>query len=302
MTAWKNFLSVRRKAAVLAFLMVATLSIFLVRDIRGAAVLQVIYINVGQGDSAVLRDANGFTLLIDGGRTSAGPAVVAALNNLGITTIDVMLASHADSDHIGGLISVLQDHSIAVQRVLYNGYPGTTATWNTFATEVAGRGLTLEAAQFPETLQMGQMTVWVMNPAAGMGSPETNAASVVIKVTYGGRRFLFTGDIDTTIEATVIARGTPLAADILKVAHHGSVYSSSPNFVASVQPKEAVISVGVDNYGHPSATIIARLNEAGARVWRTDQDGSVFVNSDGITFTVLNAKIYDVYIPLIRGQ
>ncbi len=292
----------RRKAAVLAFLMVALLSVFLVRDIHGAAVLQVTYINVGQGDSALLRDANGFNLLIDGGKTSAGPAVLAALKNLGISSVDVMLASHADSDHIGGLITVLQDHSIAVQRVLYNGYPGTTATWNTFAAEVAGRGLTLEAAQFPETLQLGQMTVWVMNPAAGMGSPETNAASVVIKIIYGSRRFLFTGDIDTTIEATVIARGTPLAADILKVAHHGSVYSSSPNFVASVQPKEAVISVGDNSYGHPSATIIARLNEDGARVWRTDQDGSVYVNSDGITFTVLNAAIFEVYIPLIRSQ
>ncbi len=302
MPAWRSLIRFRRKAAILAFLMVSLLSVFLVRDIHGAAVLQVTYINVGQGDSALLRDANGFTLLIDGGRTSAGPAVLAALKNLGISSVDVMLASHADSDHIGGLITVLQDHSIAVQRVLYNGYPGTTDTWGTFAAEVARRGLTLEAAQFPETLQLGQMTVWVMNPAAGMASPETNAASVVIKVTYGSRRFLFTGDIDTTVEATVIARGTPLAADFLKVAHHGSAYSSSPNFVASVQPKEAVISVGVNSYGHPSATIIARLNEDGARVWRTDQDGSVIFNTDGIIYTILDAPLYNVFVPLLLSR
>ncbi len=292
-------MSVRKKVAVPAFLIVALLSVFLIQDLRGAAVLQVTYINVGQGDSALLRDANGFTLLIDGGRTSAGPTVVAVLKNLGISSVDVLLASHADSDHIGGLITVLADQSIAVQRVLYNGYPGTTATWGTFATAVADRGLALEPAQFPGTLQLGQMTVWVMNPASGLDSPETNDASLVMMVTYGSRRFLFTGDIDTTIEATVMARGTPLAADILKVAHHGSVYSSSPNFVASVQPKEAVISVGDNSYGHPSATTIARLNETGARVWRTDRDGSIVFNTDGIVYTIISPSLYDVFIPLV---
>jgi competence protein ComEC len=283
-----------------AALIVLLLSVLILVDTRGSAFLQVTQINVGQGDSAILRDPNGFTILIDGGKTSAGPTLVKTLKDLAVQTIDVMIASHADSDHIGGLISVLQDHSIAVKRVLYNGYTGSTATWDQFASAVQAEGLSLEAVQFPQTLQLGQMTVWVMNPAAGLIDPETNDASVVLKISYGANRFLFTGDIDGSIEATIIARGTPLASDILKVAHHGSAYSSSLNFIASVQPKEAVISVGVNSYGHPSADTIAILETAGARVWRTDQAGSVIVNSDGLTYTILNVRIYDVFIPMVN--
>jgi competence protein ComEC len=291
----------KRKTASAGLVFIFILTFFtLAQGGKGAAVTQVTYIDVGQGDSILIRDASGFTLLIDGGKPAAGPVVVGYLKSLGISTLNAMLASHADADHIGGLISVLQDGSLGVQRVLYNGYPGATATWNTFAAAVAGRGLTLEAVQFPETLQLGAMKAWVMNPAAGLGSPETNAASVVLKIFYGSQAFLFSGDIDSTIEATIIARSTPLAADILKVAHHGSAYGSSPNFVGSVQPREAVISVGVNSYGHPSADTLARLQAAGARIWRTDQDGNVIFNSDGVIYTILNGPIYDVFIPLSR--
>jgi competence protein ComEC len=269
---------------------------------RGAAPLQITYIDVGQGDSILLQDPGGFTILIDGGKTTAGSTVVSYIKSKGISTLDVVLATHADADHIGGLIDVLQDGAITVKRVLYNGYPGTTATWNTFAAAVASRGLTPEAAQFPETLYLGSLTAWVMNPAPGLGSPETNQASVVLKIMYGSKAFLFTGDVDTTIEATIIARQTPLAADILKVAHHGSAYSSSPNFLASVQPKEAVISVGPNSYGHPSADTLSRLQAVGARIWRTDVNGNVIANSDGIIYTISNIPIYDSYIPYLASS
>lgn len=284
---------------VCAAVVVILAAAFTLQATRGAAPLQIAYLNVAQGDSILLRDPDGFTILIDGGKPAAGPTVVNYIKSRGISTINVLLATHADSDHIGGLITVLQDNSIAVQRVLYNGYAGSTATWTNFVTAAANRGLALEAAQFPETLHLGALTVWVMNPASGLGNPETNDASVVLKVLYGAKAFLFTGDISSTIEAAVIARQTPLAADVLKVAHHGSAYSSSPDFLASVQPDDAVISVGVNSYGHPSADTIARLEEAGAAVWRTDVDGNVIVNSDGIIYTISDIPIYDTYLPLL---
>ena len=293
----------RKRSAALALLSVTILFVFVTsltyQDSRAAAPLQVTYLDVGQGDSILLRDPNGFTILIDGGVSAAGPTVVSYIKSKGITSIDVILATHADADHIGGLISVLQDSSIAVHRVLYNGYAGSTQTWNNFAAAVTAKGLALEAAQFPETLQLGLLTFWVMNPASGLTNPETNNVSLVVKVFYGSKAFLFTGDISSTIEATVIARNTPLASDVLKVAHHGSAYSSSPNFLASVQPKEAVISVGVNSYGHPSADTIARLQAAGARVWRTDVNGNVIVNSDGIIYTISDIPIFDIYIPAV---
>ena len=189
--------------------------------------LQVSFINVGQGDSALIRDSNGFDVLIDGGKSSAGPTVVAYLREQGVDDIDVMVASHADSDHIGGLIDVLDATDIPVESVIYSGYPGDTLTWSNFVSAVASEGITLTVAQFPITYTWGETTAHILNPETGLVNPETNDVSVVVLLEHGNNRFLFPGDIDSTIEATVVARGTPVAADILKVPHHGSNYSSS---------------------------------------------------------------------------
>jgi len=264
---------------------------------RPATSLQITYINVGEGDSIFLQDPNGYTVLIDGGKPAEGPTVVNFLKSKGITSLDAVLASHADDDHIGGLIAILKDSAITVHRVIYNGYPGSTLTWANFVDAVTEKGLVLEAVQFPETLHLGLLTVLVLNPSSDLSNPETNDASLVLKVIYNSKAFLFTGDISSTIEATVIARSMPLASDVLKVAHHGSAYSSSPNFLASVEPKEAVISVGTNSYGHPSADTLARLQAVGARIWRTDLNGNVIVNSDGRIYTIPDIPIYNAYFP-----
>jgi competence protein ComEC len=248
--------------------------------------LQVSFINVGQGDSALISDSSGFDILIDGGKTSAGPTVVAYLKSKPVDDIDVMIASHADSDHIGGLINVLES-DIPVEAVYYNGYPGNTTTWSKFATAVANKGLTLTAAQFPREYTWGSVTAYILNPAAGLTNPETNNASVVILFDKQDNEFLFTGDMDSTIEATVVARGTPMAAEVLKVSHHGSECSSSTDFLNVVQPKEAVISVGKNSYCHPSDGTLLRLSTVGARIWRTDENGMVIVDSDGLSWDVI---------------
>jgi len=257
---------------------------------------------VGEGDSALLSDGNGFTVLIDGGKPDAGPTVDAYIHSLGITRLDVVMASHADSDHIGGLITVLKDSSITVGQVLYNGYPGATATWDTFALAVAAKGLTLTPVQFPQVLTWGGMTAHIMNPASGLSNPDTNDASIVALIDYGATDYLFTGDIDSTIEATIVARGTPIPAEILKVAHHGSDYSSSGPFLAAVQPQQAIISVGPNSYGHPSTGTISRLISAGARVWRTDTSGNILVSSNGTTYTIVSLNATQgmvVFLPFI---
>ena len=120
--------------------------------------VRVSYFDVGQGDSILIRDKNGFDVLIDGGKPSAGPTVVAYIHQMAIDDIDVLIASHADADHIGGLIDVLHDITIPVNQVLYNGYPGNTNTWYSFATAVAEEGLTLDAAQFPQEYSWGVTT------------------------------------------------------------------------------------------------------------------------------------------------
>ena len=119
--------------------------------------LRVSFIDVGQGDSILLSDSTGFDILIDGGKPFAGPMVVAYIRDQSIDDIDVMVASHADSDHIGGLIDVLEAIDIPVEAVLYNGYPGDSQTWNNFANAVADNGLTLTPAQFPGNYVWGEL-------------------------------------------------------------------------------------------------------------------------------------------------
>jgi len=258
------------------------------------------FINVGQGDSALIRDGLGFDVLIDGGPPDAGPTVLEYLRSEGVTELDVMLASHADSDHIGGLIDVLQASDITVLQVLYNGYPGDTATWASFVSAVTAEGLTPTSVQFPADLTWGMMQAHILNPEAGLVNPETNDASIVILLDYGVINFLFTGDIDSTIEATVVARQTPVAAELLKVAHHGSAYSSSNEFLAAADPTLSAISVGVNSYGHPSPLTIDRLITSGSQVYRTDEYGNITVYSDGSFISLVEPPSgYSVYLPII---
>ncbi|HEY3345493.1 MAG TPA: lamin tail domain-containing protein [Anaerolineaceae bacterium] len=264
------------------------------------------FINVGEGDSALIQDSGGFNVLIDGGKPAAGPTVVAYLRAHSVTHLDVMVASHADSDHIGGLIDVLHAPDITTTQIIYNGYPGDTATWTDFADAAQACGLTLTPVQFPAELTWGSMRAYVLNPSAGLVNPETNAASEVLRVDVnnGAMRYLFTGDMDATIEATVIARQTPLASQVLKVAHHGSAGSSSLAFLAAVQPQAAVISVGANNYGHPAAQTVSRLLSAGAQVYQTDRSGSIQVVSSGDRLTLVTelGGSGNLFLPLVLNS
>ena len=192
---------------------------------------------------------------IDGGRASAGPTVVTHIHEQGVDDIEVMVASHADSDHIGGLIEVLNAPDIPVDTVLYNGYPGNTLTWDAFVAAVANEGALLIAAQFPLTYTWGSSIAHIMNPVLGLTDPEQNDVSVVILLDSGEVEYLFTGDIGSAVEADIVARGTPVASDILKVPHHGSKYSSSEYFLSAVQPAEAVISVGDNLADHDCGAV-----------------------------------------------
>jgi competence protein ComEC len=268
--------------------------------------VNIAYIDVGQGDAILLRDPGGFDVLIDGGRPAAGPTVVAFLKENQVYELEVMIVTHPDADHVGGLINVLNDNEIVVGQVLYNGYQGTTVTWSNFATAVADNGLEMEPAQYPQTYSWGEMSAYVLNPVSGLGNPEPNSASVVVLVQHGANRFLFTGDIDSTVEATVVARGTPVAAEVLKVGHHGSASSSSAEFLAAVGMAESVIQVGEGNtYGHPRQETLDRLLAAGARIWRTDLHGTVYVTSEGAVYTIVGSKgmpVALVYLPVVgRG-
>lgn len=263
--------------------------------------IQLSFIDVGEGDSALVQNSDGYNILIDGGQRPAGQTVLAYLRNNGVYTLNAVIASHADSDHIGGLISVLEATDISVDAVIYNGYPGDTQTWNDFVLAVADEGLTLEPAQFPGELTWGTTTAYVLNPVSGKVNPDPNDVSLVLWFDHSEIEFLFSGDIDSTIESEIIARGTPIAADILKVAHHGSNTSTSVEFLNAVQPFDSVISVGSNPYGHPGLETLGRLLSIGSNIWRTDVHGTILITSvDGYSYQVIPTRTWMyIYLPMV---
>lgn len=179
-----------------------------------------------------------------------------------------------------------------MESVYYNGYAGDTIVWAEFVEAVTSEGLSLIPAQFPQTFIWGGLSVQVLNPLPDMVNPQQNEASVVILISYAQISVLLPADIDTSVEALLPMRTPNLEADILKVAHHGSKYSTSQTFLEQVQPNEAIISVGSNPYGHPSPLVLSRLGNFGARIWRTDLVGTIEVLSDGETYSMLPRLSY----------
>jgi len=249
-----------------------------------ATTLHVAFIDVGQGDSALLQTSDGVNVLIDGGPVDAGPTVVAYLQQEGVDTIDVVVMSHPHADHIGGLGAVFSS-TIPVDAVVYNGQACYTSACLDVWAGMQARGLTPTPAVAGQTYAWGPISAAVANPQPTPVGNQ-NEDSVVLRVGYGQDYFLFTGDIGTTTEGTLLAQGAPVEAAVLKVAHHGSRYSSSATFLAAVDPGFAVISVGAGNpYGHPTQETLDRLRAAGACIFRTDRDGTLTVSSDGQTLS-----------------
>jgi beta-lactamase superfamily II metal-dependent hydrolase len=258
--------------------------------------IRVFFLDVGQGDATLIRAGQDFDALVDGGRKSAGERVLETLRRLGVDDLEVLVATHADADHTGGLIAVLEDDALAVESVLYNGYPGETQTWAGFAAAVQAEGLTLTPAQRPQVFAWGGVHAAVLNPPPGLLDPDQNQASIVLRLEVGPFALLLPADIDSGVEAQLLAGGELLDSDLLKVAHHGSQYSSSAEFLQAVNPAQAVISVGLNPYGHPAPETLARLAAVGAQVWRTDRNGTLVWRGEGdgdILFAL------NTYVPLV---
>lgn len=256
-------------------------------DASNPEVISISFIDVGQGDATLIRDGAGFDVLVDGGNKSSGEIIISYLQNAGVDDLEVILATHADRDHIGGLITLLESEDIQIESVLFNGYSANTQTWADFIDAVEREGLNLVTVQYPQKFSWGAISIKVLNPVNDLIDPEQNNASVVLLLNYDQVSLLLPADIDSSMEHQLLNRDPTLKAVILKVAHHGSKYSTSKEFLNHIRPQEAIISVGMNSYGHPTQETLTRLISSGVRTWRTDFAGTVVVNSDGFNYTML---------------
>jgi competence protein ComEC len=245
--------------------------------------LQVHFIDVGQGDSILILTPDGKAMLIDGGEAASG--VVQYLKNKGVTRLDVMVATHPHADHIGGLVQVLK--TIPVVKVVTNGQPTTTKTYENFLDAIAAAKAEYAEVKRGDSLRLGDLVFVVLNPASAKGD-DLNDNSVVLRLGYGKVSFLFTGDAQTQAEASMaVSSFSPVQATILKVGHHGSRTASSKAFLDLVKPEIAIYSAGKGNsYGHPHTETIAVLLAVGAKIYGTDVNGTVIVTTDGSTYKV----------------
>jgi len=245
--------------------------------------LRVFFLDVGQGDATLIELPDGRRLLVDGGpgggqRFDVGERVIAPfLWNHPVRHLDAVALSHSDADHAGGLAAILRHFT--VDEFWENG------SWRPAAEETLRA---LERSRAPrrvlhagERLWLGEALVTVLNPAEGART-DANDESLVLRLDWRGVSLLLTGDLGREGEERLRSQAGPLAVTLLKVGHHGSRFSSSAAFLAAARPSIAIVSAGARNpFRHPSPETLARLEAAGARVYRTDRDGAVIVETDG---------------------
>ena len=254
--------------------------------------LEVYFFDVGQGDSELIRLPGGENILIDAGTSSTEDELVGELRSLGAETLDLVVATHPHADHIGGMAAVIDAfdvRQVVMPRISESDTP-TTKTYENLLQSIADKGLTITPAEpGDELLSSGGAVLTVLAPN-GEDYGDLNNYSVVLRLTYGEDSFLFTGDAEEASEEEMLSLDWPLTATVLKCGHHGSETSTSPAFLDAVSPQYAVISCGVDNdYGHPDAVTLEKLEAAGAEVFRTDLQGSILASTDGsgVTMTAL---------------
>ena len=232
------------------------------------------FIDVGQADSILVRNQDK-VMLIDAGTNEAGETVVNYLKNLGITKIDYLIGTHPHEDHIGGLDDVINNFDIG--QIYMPKIETTTKTFEDVLDAIENKNLTVTAPNKGDKIELGQAVGEFMTEPI-LDKDNLNVSSLVLRLEFGNTSYLFMGDAEEENEETIHWPKT----DVLKVGHHGSSTSSSESFLEQVQPQYAVIMVGKDNsYGLPTQETIDKLNNRGSEIYRTDEDGTIQMTSDG---------------------
>lgn len=251
-------------------------------------VLNIYFFDVGQADSILINEGE-YTALIDAGNNNDGVNLVNYIkNNLNISDIDIVFGTHPHEDHIGGLDDII--NSFDIGKIYLPDSTTNTKTFEDVLDAIENKGYTITIPELNETFSLGDIDFKIIY--TGTGVNDLNEASIVLKIRYKNNTVLFTGDAPNNVEQKIL--NEDIQADVLKVAHHGSNYSSSIEFLNKVNPQYAIISVGKNNsYNHPGSNTIKNLDSLNIKTYRTDKNGTILLTSDGnnINFKFLETNI-----------
>ena len=289
---WRRFLG-SVLAACLLLLLIIALREGALGDLAGeflpgpdpTAGLSFHMIDVGQGQ-ALLLTCGGKSAMIDAGLPGTADEVVNYLWSHRVRRLDYLFITHPHSDHCGGAKDVAE--RIGTQMLIIPAYYDREALLTDAGDWVGNTDAAIAVAGAGETFALGEATITVLHPAADNRIEDMNDLSLVLLVEYAGKRLLLTGDLTENLEPSLLPIGP---VDVLQVGHHGSYTSSSQEFLEDIRPRYALISCGKNNdYGHPHNVVIARLEDVGAEIFRTDEQGTLVVSlqEDQITIETEN--------------
>ena len=280
-------MSVRIKGVAIVFLSLIALLIWYAvwRESRHG-LLTVSFLDIGQGDSIFIDSPSGRQVLIDGGPNAGVLQELSKVMPWWDRSIDLMIPTHPDADHIGGLIDVLARYEVGT--IIHSSVEGDTKTSQELESAMHQEGARETIAKRGEVIDLGDGAyLEILSPDRDVPHVETNTGSVVVRLVYGNTSFMLTGDAPQEIENYLVwLDGMNLHSDVLKAGHHGSKYSSSPLFLGFVNPEYGVFSRGCQNrYGHPAPEVVQRFKDFGIPTFDTCTDGTVTFVSDGQTVT-----------------
>lgn len=277
-----TFLGIRLATILVSLIASAAVWLPSLGSVDASGYLQVHFLDVGQGDAVFIQTPDGIEILIDGGANSGVLSELSRHMSFFDRDIDMIVGTHPDKDHIGGLVDVLERYNVS--SVLTTENESDSAAYNAYATAVQAEGATVTYARRGQVFTLGaSTTLEVLFPETDTTDMESNAASIVLQLRYGETEVLLTGDSPKRIEEyLVLTQGEHLQSDVLKVGHHGSRTSTSEMFLKEVDPQFAVISAEKNSrYGHPHVEVTDMLFNQRVKTYSTAQEGTVSFLSDG---------------------
>lgn len=261
--------------------------------VPGQGTLKVAFLDVGQGDSILIQAPNGQTMLIDGGRAMslADEVIIPKLREWGARQVDVLIPTHPDADHIGGLVGVLENFPVKLAAL--TGQVHTTQIYERLLTDIRDKNIEALPVRTGTAIPFDpSVKIEVLGPDEdAVQDDDNNNASIVIKLTYGSTSFLLTGDAEFPQNKVVLSHGFDVRSNVLKLGHHGSRTSTNEDWLQKVQPQLGIISAGKDNsFGHPHPEVIEALGKLNIPYIRTDEHGTITVTSDGATIRVTSDR------------